>query len=97
VGMLLDEERIPLKDEVVAASEMLGIDPYEVANEGKVIMGVEADKADKTLEAIRNTKYGRDAQIIGEVTEGTHVVIETLLGGKRILEAPIADPVPRVC
>ena len=97
VGMLIEEEKIPLKDAVVAASEMLGIDPYEVANEGKVIMGVEADKADEILAAIKNTKYGKDAQIIGEVTDHAHVIIETLLGGKRILEAPIADPVPRVC
>ena len=97
VGMLIDEEKIPLKDEVVAASEMLGIDPYEVANEGKIVMGVESNKADEILEAIRNTKYGKDAQIIGEVTNESHVIIETLLGGKRILEAPIADPVPRVC
>ncbi|UTB34066.1 MAG: hydrogenase expression/formation protein HypE [Methanobacterium sp. ERen5] len=97
VGMLIDEEKIPLKAEVIAASEMLGLDPYEVANEGKVVMGVEADKAEETLEAIRKTKYGKDAQIIGEVTDNVHVVIETLLGGKRILEAPIADPVPRVC
>lgn len=97
VGMLLDEEKIPIKKEVHAASEMLGIDPYEVANEGKVIMGVEADKADEILQAVRKTKYGKDAQIIGEVTNAKHVILETVLGGKRILEAPIADPVPRVC
>lgn len=97
VGMFIDEEKIPLKDAVIAASEMLGIDPYEVANEGKVIMGVKPEKADEILEAIRKTKHGKNAQIIGEVTEGPHVVIQTLLGGKRILEAPIADPVPRVC
>lgn len=97
VGMLLQEDKIPLKREVVAASEMLGIDPYEVANEGKVIMGVEADKAEEILQAIRATKYGREAQIIGEVTEDRHVILETTLGGKRILEEPIADPVPRVC
>jgi len=97
VGMMLEEEKIPLKDAVVAASEMLGIDHYEVANEGKVIMGVEADNADEILAAIKNTKYGKDAQIIGEVTNHSHVILETLLGGKRILEAPIADPVPRVC
>ncbi|MBP2045513.1 hydrogenase expression/formation protein HypE [Methanobacterium aggregans] len=97
VGMLLDEEKIPIKKEVHAASEMLGIDPYEVANEGKVIMGVEADKADEILQAVRKTKYGVDAQIIGEVTNDKHVILETALGGKRILEAPIADPVPRVC
>jgi hydrogenase expression/formation protein HypE len=97
VGMLLDEEKIPIKKEVHAASEMLGIDPYEVANEGKVIMGVEADKAEAILQAVRKTKYGKDAQIIGEVTNDKHVILETALGGKRILEAPIADPVPRVC
>ncbi len=97
VGMLLDEERIPLKREVVAASEMLGIDPYEVANEGKVIMGVEKDKAEEILQAIRKTKYGKEAQIIGEVTQDRHVILNTIVGGKRILEEPIADPVPRVC
>ncbi|MGZ4857803.1 MAG: hydrogenase expression/formation protein HypE [Methanobacteriaceae archaeon] len=97
VGMLIDEENIPIKREVHAASEMLGIDPYEVANEGKVIMGVDPEKADEILSAIKKTKYGKDAQIIGQVVQDKHVIMETILGGKRILEAPIADPVPRVC
>lgn len=97
VGMMIYEDKIPVKRQVHAASEMLGIDPYEVANEGKVIIGVEAERAEEILEAVRKTKYGREAQIIGEVTEDKHVIMETLLGGKRILEAPIADPVPRVC
>ena len=97
VGMLIDEDKIPLKREVIAASEMLGIDPYEVANEGKVIMGVEKNKAEEILQAIRNTKYGKEAQIIGEVTQGRHVILDTIVGGRRILEEPIADPVPRVC
>lgn len=97
VGMMIYEDKIPVKKQVHAASEMLGIDPFEVANEGKVIMGVEPSKADEILEALRSTKYGKEAQIIGEVTEDKHVIMETRLGGKRILEAPIADPVPRVC
>ncbi|HOI71570.1 MAG TPA: hydrogenase expression/formation protein HypE [Methanobacterium sp.] len=97
VGMLIEEEKIPFKKEVNAASEMLGIDPYEVANEGKVILGVKEDKAQEILEAIQKTKYGKEAQIIGEVTEDEHVIMITTLGGKRILEEPIADPVPRVC
>jgi hydrogenase expression/formation protein HypE len=97
LGMFLDEEKIPVKREVHAASEMLGIDPFEVANEGKVIMSVQPEKADEILAAIRKTKYGGQAQIIGEVTEDKHVILETAMGGKRILEAPIADPVPRVC
>jgi hydrogenase expression/formation protein HypE len=97
VGMMVYEDKIPVKEQVVAASEMLGIDPYEVANEGKVVMGVKPENAAEILEAIRKTKYGKEAQIIGEVTEDKHVIIETSMGGKRILEAPIADPVPRVC
>ena len=97
VGMMIYEDKIPVKAQVHAASEMLGIDPFEVANEGKVVMGVEAEKAEEILQALRKTKYGKEAQIIGEVTEGKHVIMETSLGGKRILEAPIADPVPRVC
>lgn len=97
VGMLIQEDNIPLKPEVVAASEMLGIDPYEVANEGKFIIGVQPERAEEVLEVIRRSKYGSEAQIIGEVTSDQHVIMETSLGGKRILEAPIADPVPRVC
>ncbi len=97
VGVLLENDAIPIKREVHAVSEMLGIDPFEVANEGKVVMGVAADKADEILDAIKTDKYGKDAAIIGEVVEGKHVIIETAVGGQRILEAPIADPVPRVC
>jgi hydrogenase expression/formation protein HypE len=95
--MFLDEEKIPVKRQVHAASEMLGIDPFEVANEGKVIMGVKPDQAEEVLDAVRKQKYGKEAQIIGEVTPEGPIILETLLGGKRILEAPIADPVPRVC
>ena len=96
-GVLLHQEAIPIKKEVHAFSEMLGIDHFEVANEGKVVMGVKADKAEEVLEAIKTEEYGKDAAIIGEVIEGDYVVVETPIGGERILEAPIADPVPRVC
>lgn len=96
-GILLQQDAIPIKEEVHAVSEMLGIDPFEVANEGKVVMGVKADLAEETLEAIRSEKYGENAAIIGEVVEGDYVIVQTPIGGERILEAPIADPVPRVC
>ncbi len=89
-GVLLHQEAIPIKKEVHAVSEMLGIDPFEVANEGKVVMGVKADKAEEVLEAIKTEEYGKDAAIIGEVIEGDYVVVETPIGGERILEAPIA-------
>ncbi|MBZ9570674.1 hydrogenase expression/formation protein HypE [Methanobrevibacter sp. TMH8] len=99
VSVLLQDEAIPVKQQVKAVSDMLGIDPYEVANEGKIVMGVKSDLAEETLEAISKDKYGKDAAIVGEVinSDNNHVLIETAVGGQRILESPIADPVPRVC
>ncbi|MCX9013333.1 MAG: hydrogenase expression/formation protein HypE [Candidatus Methanoperedens sp.] len=98
-GIVVYEDRIPLKPEVVAASGMLGIDPYTVANEGKAVIGVRADKAGDVLVALRETDTGKDAEIIGEVTTDYRgkVVLETKVGGRRIMEMPVGDPVPRVC
>ena len=98
-GVVVYEDRISLKPEVVAASEMLGIDPYTVANEGKAVIGVRPDKADDVLSVIRETDAGKDAEIIGEVTTDYigKVILETRVGGRRIMEAPVGDPVPRVC
>ncbi len=99
VGISIEEEQVPLKEGVKAASEMLGIDPLEVANEGKAIICVRPENAKAVLVAIRGTAYGKDAQIIGEAIEGHKgkVVLETALGGKRYIETPLGDPVPRVC
>ena len=60
VGVLLQDDAIPVREEVKAVSDMLGIDPYEVANEGKVLMGVKADKAEEVLAAIKTDKYGKN-------------------------------------
>lgn len=99
VGILIKEEQIPLKEAVKAASEMLGIDPLEVANEGKAIIGVRPERAGAVLDVIKGTAYGKDAHIIGEVIEEHKgkVILETALGGKRYIETPLGDPVPRVC
>lgn len=97
VGVIIEEERLPLRQSVKSAAEMLGIDPLEVANEGKVIMGVPADEADAILSAIRSHPYGEDAAIVGEVVEGSDVIMKTRIGGERFIEPPIGDPVPRVC
>ncbi|MBP2145006.1 hydrogenase expression/formation protein HypE [Methanofollis sp. W23] len=97
VHVEIDEEALPIRTSVRSASAMLGIDPLEVANEGKTIMGVPAEDAEAVLKALRSHKYGKDAAIIGRVTEGSGVVMKTKIGGERFIEAPIGDPVPRVC
>ena len=98
IGILVYEEKIPIREDVRAACEMLGIDPLEVGNEGKVVIGVIPQKAEEVLEALRETTEGRNAQIIGEATEDFNlVVLKTAVGGKRILAPPIGDPVPRIC
>jgi hydrogenase expression/formation protein HypE len=97
VGVRVYEEYLPLRKNVRSAAGMLGIDPLEVANEGKVVMGVPEQDADEVLAAIRRHKYGRDAMIVGTVTNGSGVVMETLVGGERFIEPPVGDPVPRVC
>ncbi len=98
VGILVEEEKIPIRDDVRSACEMLGIDPLEVGNEGKMIIGVLAEKADAVLAALRKMKEGKNAQIIGETTEQfKEVALETVVGGKRVLMPPIGDPIPRIC
>lgn len=98
-GIIVHEVKIPLKPEVMAASRMLGIDPYTVANEGKAVIGVRKDKADEMLAVLRGTEEGKNAEIIGEVIDKYNgkVILETIVGGKRIMEPPVGDPVPRVC
>lgn len=76
---------------------MLGIDPLEVANEGKVVMGVPPGSCDAVLAAIRSHQYGANAAVVGTVTEGSGVIMETTAGGERFIEPPAGDPVPRVC
>jgi hydrogenase expression/formation protein HypE len=92
------EEDIPIKDAVKSACDMLGFDPLEIGNEGKVILAVAPGSEDRILEAVRMTNIGKDAAIIGEVMGiGSHVILETEVGGKRIMDPPYGDPVPRIC
>lgn len=99
VGVVLREADIPISKAVRSVGEMLGIDPLTITNEGKAIITADPKKCEDLLAAIRKTRYGRDACIIGEVV-GDHpgdVVLETVVGGRRLLEAPIGDPAPRIC
>ena len=97
VQVRIKEDLIPIRKNVKSAAAMLGIDPLEVANEGKVVMGVPASDVDAILAALRSHKYGKDATVVGTVTKGAHVIMETSIGGERFIEPPMGDPVPRVC
>jgi len=98
VGILVYEDRIPIKQNVRAACEMLGLDPLEIGNEGKVIIGTVKAKAEDVLELLRTTEEGKKAEIIGEATaDFKGVAMQTVVGGKRIIARPVGDPVPRIC
>ena len=98
VGILIHEEKVPVRSDVQTACEMLGLDPLEVGNEGKVIIGVVPEKARDVLEFLKQTPEGKDAQIIGEATtQFRGVAMQTAVGGKRIIAKPVGDPVPRIC
>jgi hydrogenase expression/formation protein HypE len=98
IGITIHEENIPIRTGVKAACEMLGIDPLEIGNEGKFVIATIPEKAEEILEKLKGIEIGHDAVIIGKVTKGSnHVVLETSIGGKRIILPPIGDPVPRIC
>lgn len=99
VGILLNEADIPILPAVRSMSEMLGIDPLQITNEGKAIIGVESERCDEVLAAVLKTKYGKKACVIGEATTDHpgDVILETVVGGRRLLESPVGDPAPRIC
>ncbi|MCW4024690.1 MAG: hydrogenase expression/formation protein HypE [Candidatus Bathyarchaeota archaeon] len=98
IGILVQEDKIPIREDVQTACEMLGLDPMEVGNEGKMIIGVVPEKAQEALEFLKSTPEGKDAQIIGEATkEFRGVAMQTQVGGKRIIARPVGDPIPRIC
>ncbi len=97
-GILVKEDAVPINPGVKSATEMLGLDPLEIGNEGKVIIVAVPEMADKILEAIRKKDEGKDAAIIGEVKgDFQGVLLETVVGGKRYIEPPVGDPIPRIC
>ncbi|MFO7676895.1 MAG: hydrogenase expression/formation protein HypE [Thermoplasmatota archaeon] len=97
-GLLVDEEAIPIPIGVRSACDMLGIDPLEIGNEGKIVIGVVKEKADDVLKAMKKHPLGKHAAIIGDVSSIVQgVVLQTEIGGKRVLHKPLGDPVPRIC
>ena len=99
LGIVLDESGIPVRPQVRAACELLGLDPLYCANEGKLLAVVNADDAEKVLAAMRATEEGRDAALIGFVTNDYpgRLVMRTEFGGKRILQKLTGAQLPRIC
>jgi hydrogenase expression/formation protein HypE len=99
VGMLLNEEKIPVRSEVAAACEMLGFDPLYIANEGKLVAIVAREDAEAVLNVMRTTRYGEGAVIIGEVTGEPcgRVLLKTALGSTRIVDMLAGEMLPRIC
>lgn len=98
VTITIDETAVKIAEQVQGACEMLGLDPYQVANEGKMVVAVSSDDAGKALSAMREDKYGRDSAVIGEVTSGRpRVLVKTAVGTTRILDMLIGEQLPRIC
>ena len=99
VSIFLNEEKIPIKKQVQAICDMLGLDPFNIASEGRALLAVDPNQADKILEKIRNTKLGEEAQIIGVVKDDNpqFVLLKTIVGGTRFVDMPIGEPIPRIC
>lgn len=99
VGMKLNEEEIPLRGEVDAACELLGLDPLYVANEGKLVAICPPDQAQSLLRVMQAHEQGRDAAIIGAVVEDDmgFVTMETGFGGTRIVDWLAGEQLPRIC
>jgi hydrogenase expression/formation protein HypE len=99
VGIEFDERKVPLRPEVNAACEMLGLDPFYVANEGKLVAIVPGEAAEQVLAAMHSHEYGKDAAIIGRVV-AEHpglVTAKTSIGGMRVVDVPAGELLPRIC
>jgi hydrogenase expression/formation protein HypE len=99
VSIILEEDKIPIKKQVNAICEMLGLDSYSIASEGRALMAVNQNQADNILEKIKLTSIGKDAEIIGVVKSDNpkRVLLNTIVGGTRFVDMPIGENIPRIC
>jgi hydrogenase expression/formation protein HypE len=99
LGVALNEERVPVRDEVRGVCELLGLDPLHIANEGQFVAVVAPDYADIALHALRSASGGEAAAIVGEVRESpaARVIAMTAHGGIRLIDMLVGDPLPRIC
>ena len=96
-GILIDEEKIPIKKEVIGATDILGIDPLYIANEGKFVCVVAQKAANRILKTIKSHRLGRNAAIIGRITHEPGVWLRTRIGGTHPLLLLEAEGLPRIC
>ncbi|HTP00458.1 MAG TPA: hydrogenase expression/formation protein HypE [Anaerolineales bacterium] len=99
VGIEFDETKVPVRPEVTAACEMLGLDPLFIANEGKLVAMLPEQYAESILDVMHQKPYGTDAKIIGRVVEQHRgmVVARTSIGGSRVVDLPAGELLPRIC
>ena len=99
LGIILYEAAIPVKESVQSICEIFGFDPLFLANEGKVLMVVPAEKADLVITVLQSDELGKESAIIGEVTteNAGRVILKTFTGGKRIIDMPAGAQLPRIC
>lgn len=97
VGITLEESAIPIRDEVLGACELLGLDPLNVANEGKLVAIVAPEAADRILNTLHTHELGRNARIIGTVNGDRFVRMRTCIGGERLVAWLSGDQLPRIC
>ena len=98
-GIIIDENSIPVDDPVRGACEMLGFDPLYLANEGKVLIVADSSESETILNILKSDPLGRNPAIIGEMTgqDAGRVIINTLTGGRRIVDMPSGVQLPRIC
>lgn len=96
-GIEIEESAIPISDEVKAFSKILGLNILHMGNEGKLVAVVPSEQADKTVEIMKQCKYGENAAIIGKVTNDDGVTLITPLGGRRKVNVLIGEGLPRIC
>lgn len=99
VGIVIDEGKLPIDVNVKNICELIGIEPLNVANEGKMVIIVSKDVANDVIEILKKHPLGKNAKIIGEVTEENKgfVILKTIYGTKRIVDMPTAEELPRIC
>lgn len=99
VGIVLDDAAVPVPAAVRSACALLGLDPLQVANEGRLLVVVPSDQADRALEALRRCDDGRDATVIGRVVDEHPRMVagRTAIGGTRVIDMPLGELLPRIC